>query len=221
LLARDLRDRAQVVYQVSTWWLTALSWPFYILLAVFAPLALRVFGQEFVPGENALVVLALAMLVSMACGPVSVVLLMGGKSSWNLLNTIFAASLGVGLNFVLIPRYGVVGAAIAAATTVLANNLIPLAQVWGYLRLHPLGPGFLMVAGSALLTYGVVGVLGRLLLGATPVGLVVSSALATLGYVALLRRSRDTLKFHVIRDVVRSRGRAGTIDLGAAGTVSS
>jgi O-antigen/teichoic acid export membrane protein len=147
-------------------------------------------------------VLSLAMLVSMACGPVSVVLLMAGKSSWNLFNTIFAASVGVGLNLVLIPRYGIVGAAIAAAATIAANNLIPLAQVWGYLRLHPLGSGFLIVAGSALLTYGAIGMLARVVLGPTLLGLVVAGALATGAYAVLLRRARDTLKFHVIRDVV-------------------
>jgi O-antigen/teichoic acid export membrane protein len=134
---------------------------------------------------------------------------MAGKSSWNLFNTIFSAGLGVGLGLVLIPRYGVVGAAIAAAATVAANNLIPLAQVWGYLRLHPLGRGFLIVASSALFAYGIGGTLTRLLLGSTPVALAVASVLGTIVYVALLRRSREVLRFDVIRDVVRARGRRG------------
>jgi O-antigen/teichoic acid export membrane protein len=202
LLARDMRGRAQVVYQVSTWWLTVLSWPVFILLAVFAPVALSVFGQEFEAGGDALVVLALAMLVSMACGPVSVVLLMAGKSSWNLLNTIVAASLGIGLHLVLIPRYGIVGAAIAAAATITANNLIPLVQVWAYLRLHPLGSGFLIVAASALLTFGGIGMLGRAVLGPTVLGLVVSAGLATIAYALLLWSARETLEFRVIREVV-------------------
>jgi O-antigen/teichoic acid export membrane protein len=221
LLARNLRDRAQIVYQVSTWWLTVLSWPVYILLAVFAPLALSVFGQEFAAGDKALVVLALAMLVSMACGPVSVVLLMAGKSSWNLFNTIFAAALGVGLNLLLIPRYGIVGAAIAAAATITANNLIPLVQVWGFLRLHPLGSGFLIVAGSALLTYGGIGMLGRLLLGPTLVGLVASGGLATIAYAVLLWSARDTLKFDVIRHVVSRAERRLSSRPGDSGVVTS
>lgn len=207
LLARDLRQRAQIVYQVSTWWLTLLSWPLYILLALFAPVAVGVFGEGFGAGDRVLAVLAIGMLISMACGPVSVVLLMAGKSSWNLFNTILAASLGIALNLVLIPRYGVLGAAIAAATTVAANNLIPLAQVWGFLRLHPLGRGFLIVAGSALFAYGVGGGLARMMLGATPLALALSGALGTLVYVVLLRRARETLRFNVIRDVLGSRGR--------------
>ena len=43
-----------------------------------------------------------AMLVSMATGPVDTVLLMAGKSGWNLANTAVALTLNVGLNLVLI-----------------------------------------------------------------------------------------------------------------------
>ena len=88
-----------------------------------------------------------------------------------------------------------------------ANNLIPLAQVWGHLRLHPLGKGFLIVAGSALLSFGVGGAVARLLLGATPVALVASGVAGTLIYVVLLRRAHEILRFDVMRDVVRARGR--------------
>jgi O-antigen/teichoic acid export membrane protein len=206
-LARDERERAQVVYQVSTWWLTALSWPLYITVAVFAPLVLRIFGPEFATGDTALVVLSLAMLISMACGPVSVVLLMSGKSSWNLYNTIFAAVVGVGLDFVLIPRYGVLGAALAGAAAIAANNLVPLVQVWRSLGLHPLGNGFLIVAGSAWITFGAIGLLGRLLLGTTPLALVASTLVASLAYAFLLRRARGTLNLGVLRDIIRLRGR--------------
>jgi hypothetical protein len=49
-----------------------------------------------------------------------------------------------------------------------------------------------------------------LLLGATPLALVLSVALATLAYIFLLHRERETLRLSVIRDVARvgRRGRA-------------
>lgn len=209
-LARGERARAQVVYQVSTWWLTAISWPAYVSIALFAPVVIRIFGHGFASGSTALAILSLAMLISMACGPVSVVLLMAGKSSWNLANTIFAATLAIGLDVVLIPRYGVVGAAVGATAGIAANNLVPLVQVWRYLDLHPLGTGFAIVASSVAVTYGLIGLAGRLLLGATPLALVLSVALATLAYIFLLHRERETLRLSVIRDVARvgRRGRA-------------
>ena len=106
LLARDAPSRARDVYQTATCWLMLLTWPLYLSLAFFAPLLLRVFGPGFDTGATALAILCVAMLVSMATGPIDTVLLMAGKSGWNLANTAVALGLNVGLNLVLIPASG-------------------------------------------------------------------------------------------------------------------
>ena len=214
-LARGERARAQVVYQVSTWWLTAISWPAYVTIALFAPVVIRIFGDDFAAGATPLAILSLAMLVSMACGPVSVVLLMAGKSSWNLANTIFAAALAIGLDIVLIPRYGVVGAAIGATAGIAANNLVPLFQVWRYLGLHPLGKGFAIVASSVAVTYGAHRAYRpnasrhhaagpRALRGARDTGLRLPPL-----------PERETLNLSVLRDIARVGRRARTEQLDA------
>ena len=89
---------AQTVYQTATWWLIVVSWPLFLSLAVFGPVLLGVFGPGFDEGATALAILSMAMLVNLGTGNVTVVLLMGGKSSWNLLNTAVALVLNVGLN---------------------------------------------------------------------------------------------------------------------------
>ena len=76
-----------------------------LVFAVFGPLLLGVFGRGFDQGSTALAILSVAMLVNLGTGNVTVVLLMGGKSSWNLVNTAIALALNIGLNLVLIPRY--------------------------------------------------------------------------------------------------------------------
>ncbi|MGH2684981.1 MAG: MATE family efflux transporter, partial [Actinomycetota bacterium] len=115
LLAAHDRDRAEHLYQVGTWWIMIPSWPLYLSLAVFSPLLLQIFGPEFVVAQTALMIASLAMLVSMGTGNVTVILLMGGKSWWNLLNVLGALTLNVLLNLYLIPRYGIAGAALAWA----------------------------------------------------------------------------------------------------------
>ena len=90
LLARGDRDQAQTVYQTATWWLIVVSWPLFLTLAIFGPALLGVFGPGFDQGATALAILSCAMLVNLGTGNVTVVLLMGGKSSWNLLNTAVA-----------------------------------------------------------------------------------------------------------------------------------
>ena len=142
LTALQDHDAAQAVYQGTTAWYVVLTWPLYLTLAIFAPFLVSIFGREFLPGADPLLILALTMLVATACGPVDVVLLMAGKSSWNLGNTVIALVINVGLSLLLIPRLGITGAAIAWAASILTNNLLPLAQSWRYLHLHPVGRGF-------------------------------------------------------------------------------
>jgi O-antigen/teichoic acid export membrane protein len=205
LLAREEREEAKAIYRAGTWWLMALAWPFYITLAIFAPLLLRMFGTEFVAGKTAVVILASAMLLGLATGNVTTVLLMGGKSSWNLINTVVSLTLNVGLNLVLIPRYGINGAAIAWAATIAVNNLAPLVQVKLFLKLDPFGRGFGVVALAALVCYGLPGILTRIFLGPSLPVFVGFGVVASGTYVAVLARYRETLKLWVLRDGLRRR----------------
>jgi O-antigen/teichoic acid export membrane protein len=148
------------------------------------------------------------MLVSTATGPVTVILLMAGKSSWNLANAAVALAVTLGLAVMLVPPLGLEGAAIAWAAGILVNNLVPLAQIWLSLRLHPLGPGLAVAAASSLACYGGVGALARYGFGATAPSLVAFLLLATGLYAATLWRFRRLLELAVVVDAVRLRRRA-------------
>jgi O-antigen/teichoic acid export membrane protein len=188
LLAMERRDRAEALYQRTTALLTTLSWPIYISLAIFAPVALSVLGSDFAGGEAALVILSLAMLVSIATGPVDWVLLMAGKSSWNLANVAGALVINVVLNLLLIPRLGMEGAAIAWAASLLVNNVVPALQVWLLLDLAPFGSNFMLAAVGSTVCFGLFGLAGRLVLGASIHSAVVSLGLGGLVYLLFLRR---------------------------------
>lgn len=197
LLAKGSQTRAQSVYQTATAWLMVLAWPIYFTLAVFAPLLLEIFGPEYVAGQAALAILSLAMLLSTAIGPVDIVLLMGGKSSWNLANAAFALVLNVALNLLLIPRFGIEGAALAWAGSIAANNLLPLAQVWRFLRLHPFGKGFSAVAAAAALLYGGLGLVFRGVWGLSVPAFVAFGVISTAAYAIVLWRFRGRLELPV------------------------
>ncbi len=205
LLALGDKRRANEVYQTSTAWLMTVVWPLYLTFALFSPTLLRVFGSGFKGGAGVLVVLGLVMLVATAVGTVDVVLLMGGKSSWNLYNTVFGLSLQIGLNLLLIPRYGVTGAALAWSSSILANNLAPLAQVWHFMGMHPFGRGFFRAAPAALLCYGGIGLAFRLLLGTSIPVFVGYHVVAGLAYLVLLVRFRNDLQLPVLWTELRRR----------------
>jgi O-antigen/teichoic acid export membrane protein len=198
LLARDGRAGAQAVYQTATWWLIAVSWPLFIAFAIFGPTLLDVFGSGFDAGATALAILSIAMLVNLGTGNVTVVLLMGGKSSWNLLNTAVALGLNVGLNLVLIPRYGMEGAAIAWAVSIIVDNLMALAEVWIFLGMRPFGRGYAPAAVAALGCIGGIGLAIRALLGPTDAGLAVFVLVAVPVYLVVLWRLRATLRLDAL-----------------------
>jgi O-antigen/teichoic acid export membrane protein len=205
LLALGDRRRAREVYQASTAWLVTAVWPLYLSFALFSPALLRVFGGEFRAGESVLVVLGLTMLVATGVGTVDVVLLMGGKSSWNLYNTIAGLTVQIVLNLLLIPPFGVTGAALAWAASILTNNLLPLAQVWKFMDLHPFGRGFRHIAPIALVCYGTVGLALRLVFGASIPAFIAFELIGGLLYLAALIRFRHVLELPVLWSELRRR----------------
>jgi O-antigen/teichoic acid export membrane protein len=84
-----------------------------LALMFFGEDLLRLFGEAFVGGYDALVILSLSQLVIAAVGPVDVLLSITGYQDRCL--RVFALSLvsAVVLNLMLVPIWGIVGAAIA------------------------------------------------------------------------------------------------------------
>ena len=207
LLAQKSWDRARGVYQTTTAWLMVATWPLYLTFALFAPTLLRVFGHGFKGGTGALEVLGATMLVATAVGTVDMVLLMGGKSSWNLINTVVGLTSNIALNFVLIPRYGGTGAAIAWSSSILFTNLAPLVQVWKFLGMHPFGRGFPKVVLAAGAAYGALGLVLRVGLGTSFTVFALYQVLAGLLYVALLWRHREALQLTVLMTELKRKNR--------------
>ncbi len=191
LLARREHDRAADLYQSATRWLMLASWPLYIVLAVFPAVVLGIFGARYSVGATALVVLCVAMLVNLGTGNVTVVLLMGGKSSWSAINAAAALGVNIGLNLVLLPRIGITGAAIAWGASIVVDNVAAMIEIRWVLGLAPFGPGYGLVAALTLGCFGVTGAAARLLLGQTLIALVAGLAvsLAAFGFALYLARA--------------------------------
>ena len=114
-LATRQLDRAREIFLSTTRVLTALSWPFYLSLAFFGPVLLHFFGKGFEAGAGILWVICPAAMLAMSAGGVQSVLLMSGKSRWQLLNKLSALVLAIILNLTLVPLWGLYGAVTAWA----------------------------------------------------------------------------------------------------------
>jgi O-antigen/teichoic acid export membrane protein len=146
---------ANRIYQVTTAWLILLTWPLYLLAVSFGPQVLILFGHSYRAGNGVMVILGLTMLLATGCGQVDMVLVTTGRSSWSLVNGLLAVVVNVGLDVLLIPRYGITGAALGWSAAIVVTNLMPLAQLAVTLHLHPFNRGTFVTAGLTVFSFGV------------------------------------------------------------------
>ena len=173
LFAMRALRRANGVYQATTAWLVLLTWPLYLLVIVYGTEFLAIFGRSYQAGYAVLLILGVSALLSSACGQVDMVLITTGRSSWSLLNGLLAMVVNVSLDLLLIPSYGITGAAIAWAVAIGVANLMPLAQIARSVRLQPFGRGTLIACALCLASFGAVPLALRFLLGGGAAGVVV------------------------------------------------
>ncbi len=95
-------------------------WPtlgFAVLLSLFGEWALLAFGPGFDEGIWVLRLLALGLVVQAACGPVKFLMTMTSEQNASAVILIATAIANIGLNFTLIPLWGLEGAALATVVT--------------------------------------------------------------------------------------------------------
>ena len=101
-------------YQYSSKYILAFSLPIFIFLFIFSEPMLLVFGTEF-QNYFALKVLLLGIFIQTIFGLGSSTLTMSGYTKFNLLNVSIALFLNIISNSILIPLYGLTGAALATS----------------------------------------------------------------------------------------------------------
>ena len=75
------------------------------------------FGQEYLQGRPALLILCLGLLLNVTMGPVNTLLVLTGNERASAVVVGIGVVSNIALNAVLIPRWGISGAAIATATS--------------------------------------------------------------------------------------------------------
>jgi O-antigen/teichoic acid export membrane protein len=106
-------------------------------IVMFGNTALQIFGQDFTLGYSALAILVVGQTINGLVGPVGYLMTMTGHQNIVARVTGLGATLNGILNFVLIPVYGMEGAAIATTVTMIIWNFVMVWYVWSNLRLSP------------------------------------------------------------------------------------
>lgn len=125
------------IYTTATAVLVAAAWPLYLTLALHGGTVLNLFGQGFGSGQTAMAIVSLSMLFVVSAGGVQSILLMAGRSLWQLGNKLSALIVAVTLNLLLIPVWGITGAAVAWSAALLSDSGLALWQITTKLGIRP------------------------------------------------------------------------------------
>lgn len=126
LYHKDKIDELKNLAQRSSNFTFLSSLPFFIFYILFGEVILQFFGEDFKSGYFALIILAFGHLVSSGAGSVVNFLNMTGKHLIVTYCMITVGFLNVTLNYLLIPIYGIEGAAFATMISKISINLFSL-----------------------------------------------------------------------------------------------
>lgn len=130
-------ERLDKLFKALTRWTIAATMPLFLLLLIAPQAALRIFGSGFTGGQAALLIVLAGQFVNIATGSVGFVLIMVGRTGWDLVVYAGSLVLNLGLAFWLCPRYGMEGAAVANAVTFALSKWARLALVHRFVRIQP------------------------------------------------------------------------------------
>ena len=133
-----LQDLAYLYKDVSYWAFTG-ALAFFLLTGLLAQEIMTIFGPEFVPGWPVIVIIAAAQLFNSSVGPTPRVLAMTGHQRIVMFATLGSTAVAAGLSLLLVPAFGIFGAAVAAATAVVLVNTVTLLFVHRLLGFWPYG----------------------------------------------------------------------------------
>ena len=153
-----LGELAHLYADVSRWAFTG-ALAFFLVTALLSRDIMLFFGREFAHGWPVVVVISAAQLFNSSVGPTARLLAMTGHQKAVMVSTAGSALAAVALNLLLVPRYGVGGAAAATAAALIFANGSSLLFVRGRLGFWPYGPRYAkpLLAGliAAVITLGV------------------------------------------------------------------
>lgn len=138
----DLHNKRQIeklgkLFKIVTRWIFTAGLGAFLFVLLQSRQILFLFGPGFDEGVSCLMILSFAQFVNASVGSVGLILAMVGREKLLMISVFFSCVMNVWLNYVLIPIYGITGAALATGTSTIFLNLLMLFQVYRILGIHP------------------------------------------------------------------------------------
>ena len=125
LLAKHDMQGINVLYWRTALWVGVLTFPIFAATFCFSrTVTLFLYGARYESSASVLAILAVGYYVNASLGFNGQTLKVLGKIRYLIVTNVVIAGVNIGLCLLLIPRYGIVGAALATSATMILHNMI-------------------------------------------------------------------------------------------------
>lgn len=146
-------DKLSYMYKAITKWVVAINLVAFSLIILFSKDIMHLFGEEYIYGAQALIIIALGQVINAATGSVGVINNMTGHPEYEICISILVIMVGGFTNYFFIPILGINGAALASLIVTWLSNLIRLALVYRNHKMHPYNFEYIKVIGACFISF--------------------------------------------------------------------
>ncbi len=119
--------RLNIIYSKIIVGLFLISSIILCVIILFRYQIMGIFGEGYIEkGVIILIIISIGQLINAVSGPNGYILVMTGNQNYNLLASVLTLSAVIFLNFILIPKFGVLGAAVSGMSALIINNILKL-----------------------------------------------------------------------------------------------
>lgn len=138
LYATQKLEELREIYQLLTKWIFLMTLPLFVAITLFPEkLIILFFGFRYTSVALTLQILAFGFMFHTIMGLNQLSLTVIGDTMFILLSTIGLTVLNIILNMLLIPIYGITGAAIATTVSYIFNNILMSLRLYKKTGIHP------------------------------------------------------------------------------------
>jgi O-antigen/teichoic acid export membrane protein len=147
MFARKNYDGINNIYWQTAIWMSVISFPiFAVTFALAQPLTILLYTQQYASSAPIMALLSLGYYFSTVLGFNGLTIRVFGKMRYIVVINILAVMVNLGINLLLIPHYGALGAAIGTCGTMIVHNILKQLGLrscqgvkifeWRYLRVY-------------------------------------------------------------------------------------
>lgn len=129
------------LFQVMTKWCFMLTFPIFALMFLYPEFILtKLYGAQYASGATVLRILSMGFVVNSYLGFRYQTIIASGDSKYLMKCSIASAGINIILNFMLVPQFGMVGAAIASSVSFASIEALMCFRLWKKQNIHPFTP---------------------------------------------------------------------------------